>query len=62
MEINKDVQKFDSVRGMFIEGGPIYDGAGFHKKTHVQIAIKNQNMIKGYFRPLLPTPLLPTKL
>lgn len=44
---------FDSVRGMFIEGGAVYEGAGFHEKTHVQIAIRNPDMIKGYFRPLI---------
>ncbi len=27
-------------------------GAGFHDKTHVQIAIREANMIKGYFRPI----------
>lgn len=46
-------EPFDSVRGMFIEGGKIYEGAGFHEKTHVQIAIRNPYMIKGYFRPLI---------
>jgi hypothetical protein len=46
-------EPFDSVRGMFIEGGKIYEGAGFHEKTHVQIAIRNPDMIKGYFRPLI---------
>lgn len=45
-------QPFDSVRGMFIEGSLLYDGAGFHEKTHVQIAIRNPEMIKGYFRPI----------
>jgi hypothetical protein len=38
---------------MFIEGGVVYDGAGFHEKTHVQIAIRNPEMIKGYFHPLI---------
>lgn len=47
------VEPFDSVRGMFIEGGKVYEGAGFHEKTHVQIAIRNPEMIKGYFRPLV---------
>jgi hypothetical protein len=46
-------EPFDSVRGMFIEGGKVYEGAGFHEKTHVQIAIRNPEMIKGYFRPLV---------
>lgn len=46
-------EPFDSVRGMFIEGGVVYEGAGFHEKTHVQIAIRTPEMIKGYFRPLV---------
>ena len=37
---------------MFVEGKALYDGAGFHDKTHVQIAIRNSGMIKGYFRPI----------
>lgn len=51
--VSEDGQDFDSVRGMFIEGGTVYEGAGFHEKTHVQITIRNPEMIKGYFRPLI---------
>jgi hypothetical protein len=40
----------DSVRGIFLEGSPIYPDAGFHKKTHVQIAVCNPACIKGVFR------------
>jgi len=50
LEIN-DITPFDSVRGVFFEGNPLYDGAGFHDKTHVQICIRNPNCIKGYFFP-----------
>lgn len=42
---------FDSVRGLFIEGKPAYEGAGFSEKTHTQICIVNPNCIKGYFLP-----------
>lgn len=45
---------FDSVRGVFVEGGPPYPGAEFREKTHVQICIINPNCIKGYFNPLEP--------
>jgi hypothetical protein len=44
---------FDSVRGVFTEGKPLYDGAGFHEKNHIQICIRNPNCIKGYFVPRL---------
>ncbi len=42
---------FDTVRGMFREGRPVYPGAGFWEKTHVQIAVRNSDAILGYFRP-----------
>ncbi len=45
---------FDSVRGMFAEGQRVYKDAGFHKKSHIQIAVRNPNCIKGYFRVMDP--------
>jgi len=42
---------FDSVRAAFWEGEPLYDGAGFRKQNHIQIAILNPNCIKGIFLP-----------
>lgn len=48
---NTEKMKFDSVRGMFIEGKPLYENAGFYEKSHIQIAIRNPNCIKGYFVP-----------
>lgn len=42
---------FDSVRGVFIEGGPVYEGAGIFEKSHIQICIRNPNCILGFFRP-----------
>lgn len=40
----------DTVRGVFIEGSPIYPDAGFNEKTHTQIAVRNFACIKGVFR------------
>lgn len=45
------IDQFDTVRSMFREGAPVYPGAGFWQKTHVQIAVRNTNSIIGYFRP-----------
>jgi hypothetical protein len=42
--------KFDSVRGVFIEGDPIYDKGAFYEKTHIQICVCNPLCIKGVFR------------
>ncbi|MBR1692461.1 MAG: hypothetical protein IJ711_06755 [Lachnospiraceae bacterium] len=44
-------EMYDSVRGVFIEGGEVYPGSGFVEKTHTQICIVNPNCIKGYFAP-----------
>lgn len=41
----------DSVRGMFPEGEPLYENAGFRSKNHIQLCIVNPNAIIGYFDP-----------
>ena len=47
---------FDTVRGIFTEGAPIYPGSGFHAKTHVQVCVRTLSCIKGVFRfPLAAT-------
>ncbi|HTI10835.1 MAG TPA: hypothetical protein VL832_19830 [Puia sp.] len=42
---------FDSTRGVFTEGGPVFPGAGILEKSHIQICIRNPNCIKGFFLP-----------
>jgi hypothetical protein len=44
---------FDTVRGLFVEGEPIFDGAEIYHKTHSEIAVRNERCIKGYFLPEL---------
>jgi hypothetical protein len=41
---------FDTVRGLFNEGDELYPGSGFKQKTHIQIAVNNKDVIKGFFR------------
>jgi hypothetical protein len=58
-EIDKDIDNkgysehrhFDIVRGIFTEGGPVFEGAGIQTKNHIQICIRNVNCIKGFFIP-----------
>ncbi|MGY5351072.1 hypothetical protein ACXGQW_00625 [Wenyingzhuangia sp. IMCC45533] len=54
-EVNQNktssLKEFDSTRGVFIEGGPAYPGAGIQKKSHIQICIRNMSCIKGFFLP-----------
>ena len=47
----KKDKPFDSVRGMFAEGEPLYSNAGFRDKNHIQICVRNPNCIKGFFIP-----------
>jgi len=43
---------FDSVRGVFFEGDPIYETSGFREQSHIQICVRNPNCIKGFFAPM----------
>jgi hypothetical protein len=47
---DRKMQPIDTLRGIFIEGEPLYPGAGFYAKTHVQIVVRNPSCIKGVFR------------
>lgn len=51
-ENEEGLQPYDTVKGMFKEGEPLYEGAGFLDKTHIQICVRNHECIKGYFRPI----------
>ncbi len=52
-ELNEELERphYDSVRGVFFEGDDLYKNAGFKEKNHIQIAIRNQDCIKGFFIP-----------
>lgn len=45
------MKPFDTVRGLFVEGPAVYPGAGFHRFTHTQIAVRNDACIRGVFVP-----------
>ena len=47
-----ELPPYDSVRAPFPEDEPLYEGAGFRKRNHIQIAIINTDCIKGYFHPI----------
>lgn len=46
------IEKIDTVRGMFEEGGRAFPGSAIKTKTHTQIAVRNNDCIKGIFHPL----------
>lgn len=45
------IDPFDTVRGMFTEGEELYPGGGFYDQSHIQIAVRNIECIKGVFLP-----------
>lgn len=47
---SKEMDAYDTVYGFFVEGDLVYPDAGFRDRTHGQIAIRNPDMILGYFR------------
>lgn len=46
-------QRFDSVRGAFLEGAALFPGTTLSAETHIQIAVRNVDCILGVFRPNL---------
>lgn len=43
---------FDTVIGYFPEGGAVYPGAAVRRFDHLQICVRDQARIAGYFLPL----------
>lgn len=43
------VSAADTVKGVFTEGTPLYEGSGFREKTHIQIVVRDSQCIKGLF-------------
>jgi hypothetical protein len=49
----RSLPAFDTVRGHFPEGGPLFEGARIMARTHVQICVRTpERSIRGYFRPI----------
>ena len=44
---------YDTIRAPFNEGGPLYPGAGFLARGHIQLAVRDARCIKGYFLPIV---------
>jgi hypothetical protein len=40
----------DTVKGVFVEGEPLFPGSAIRALTHCQIAVRNPSCIKGVFR------------
>jgi hypothetical protein len=49
-ESELSILPYQTVRALFVEGTELYEGAGFHDKTHIQICVIDQSRIFGVFR------------
>lgn len=47
----RNLPLYDTVRGFFMEGQPLYEGAGLRMHDHIQICVRNPATIIGYFLP-----------
>lgn len=46
--------EYDTVRGVFQEGPPAFDGSMIRAASHIQVAVRNPKAILGVFRPTGP--------
>jgi hypothetical protein len=52
-ELRQHGTEYDTVRGAFLQGEPVYPTAGFSRESHLQVAVRNSTCILGVFRPNL---------
>lgn len=52
-EVNKieNLTPYDTVRAAFSEGDPVYNTCAIWEQTHIQLAVRNESCIRGYFLP-----------
>lgn len=43
--------RFQTVRGVFIEGEPLYPTAQIYMQSHIQIAVRDTSVLVGFFHP-----------
>jgi hypothetical protein len=49
----EDLPPYDTVRAAFSEGDVLYPDARLTARNHIQLAVRNPQCIKGYFRPIV---------
>jgi hypothetical protein len=45
------ITEYDSVRSPFHEGTPLYETSNFTHGLHIEVCVRNTDLIKGYFLP-----------
>lgn len=49
---SENLKPYDTVRGTYHEGIPLYPGTDLSHQDHTQICVRNTASILGYFRPI----------
>ena len=44
---------YQTVRGFFVEGQELYEGAGLRHQDHIQLCVRDTACIVGFFLPRL---------
>jgi hypothetical protein len=48
----EELTPYDTIRSVFSEGDNLYRGTLFTEKSHIQLVVRNERCIRGYFRPI----------
>lgn len=54
----KDEPEYVAVRGAFYQGDPLADSSEFRENTHIQIAVRKEEAVVGWFIPRGMSPML----
>ncbi|RYD32355.1 MAG: hypothetical protein EOP86_15875 [Verrucomicrobiaceae bacterium] len=49
-----DRVSYHTIRGVFVEGVPLYSSSQLYTESHIQLAVRNSSAIVGYFLPAKP--------
>lgn len=51
MREEENLEPYQTVRGFFVEGEALYEGAGLRNQDHIQLCVRDTACIVGYFLP-----------
>jgi hypothetical protein len=51
MRHEETLEPYQTVRGFFVEGEPLYKGAGLRNQDHIQLCVRDTDSIVGLFLP-----------
>lgn len=51
MREDESLEPYQTVRGFFVEGEPLYKGAGLRNQDHIQLCVRDTACIVGFFLP-----------